>query len=336
MTKVAGAIMRSEIIEAPEKFTAMVRRNLGTLPSSVDLANTRAIYTIARGSSDAAANVIAYEFMRELGKPVTTLPPSVFSLGSGVDMTDATGLVISQSGASSDLVKACAGTKERGGNTVVLTNTDGSPASKIADITIDIGAGTELAIPATKSVICTIAAGMALLAAVKPEYAKNCEDAAQAMEIAQGKDLPNQKALEEALIAADSVYVIGRGCGFGAAHEIALKLKECAALHAEAYSSSEVLHGPLQLATKPLTVVILDTGEADTQESLDIAQARLGKAGAKVFRFRTSDMGVGSVTPATASAILLYAFYAVVHDVTVAQGMDPDTPETLAKITDTV
>lgn len=98
MTKVAGAIMRSEINEAPEKFTAMVRRNLGTLPSSVDLANTRAIYTIARGSSDAAANVIAYEFMRELDKPVTTLPPSVFSLGNGVDMTDATGLVISQSG----------------------------------------------------------------------------------------------------------------------------------------------------------------------------------------------------------------------------------------------
>jgi len=336
MTKVAGALMRSEINEAPDKFSAMVQRDLGALPKSVDLVNTRAIYTIARGSSDAAANVIAYEFMRELGKPVTTLPPSVFSLGKGVDMTDAIGLVVSQSGASSDLVKACAGTNERGGNTIVLTNTDGSPASKIADVTIDIEAGPELAIPATKSVICTIAAGMALLAAVKPGYAKNCADAAKAMKTAHGKELPNQKPLEEALIAADSVYVIGRGCGLGVAHEVALKLKECAALHAEAYSSSEVLHGPLQLATKPLTVVILDTGEADTQESLDIAQGRFLKAGAKVFRYRTSDMGVDAVTPAAASAVLLYALYAVVHDITVAQGMDPDTPETLAKITDTV
>ncbi|MGE4610380.1 MAG: SIS domain-containing protein [Paracoccaceae bacterium] len=336
MTKIAGALMRSEIQEATAKFIAMVQRDLSPLLTTVDLANTRAIYTIARGSSDAAANIIAYEFMRELAIPVTTLPPSVFSLGSGVDMTGAIGMVISQSGASSDLVKVCAGMKAQGGNTIVLTNTAGSPASKIADVTIDIGAGPELAIPATKSVICTIAAGMALLAAVKPEYAENCKTAAQAMEIAQGRELPNQKALEVALIAADSVYVIGRGCGFGAAQEIALKLKECAALHAEAYSSSEVLHGPLQLATKPLTVVILDTGEQDTQESLDIAEGRFLKAGAKVFRYSTSDMGVSDITPAAAAAAMLYAFYPVVHDVTVAQGMDPDTPETLAKITDTV
>ena len=52
------------------------------------------------------------------------------------------------------------------------------------------------------------------------------------------------------------------------------KLKECCAFHAEAYSASEVLHGPLQLVTKPLTVLILDTEEAATQDSLDRAEAR--------------------------------------------------------------
>ena len=59
------------------------------------------------------------------------------------------------------------------------------------------------------------------------------------------------------LLRAQSVYVIGRGAGLGAAQEVALKLKECCALRAEAYSASEVLHGPLQLVTKPLTVVIV-------------------------------------------------------------------------------
>ena len=59
-----------------------------------------AIYTIARGSSDAVANILSYEFMRELGVPVTSLPPSVFSIGAGVSLEEAAALVISQSGAS--------------------------------------------------------------------------------------------------------------------------------------------------------------------------------------------------------------------------------------------
>ncbi|HCW82485.1 MAG TPA: glucosamine-fructose-6-phosphate aminotransferase, partial [Rhodobacteraceae bacterium] len=68
-----------------------------------------AIYTIARGSSDAVANILSYEFMRELGVPVTSLPPSVFSIGAGVSLEEAAALVISQSGASDDLVLSAKG-----------------------------------------------------------------------------------------------------------------------------------------------------------------------------------------------------------------------------------
>ena len=85
---------------------------------------------------------------------------------------------------------------------------------------------------------------------------------------------PEAKHITESLTAASHVYVIGRDTGLGAAQELALKIKETCALHAEAYSSSEVLHGPLQLATKPLLVLILDTGQADVQDSLDMAEAR--------------------------------------------------------------
>ncbi len=110
---------------------------------------------------------------------MTTLPPSVFSLGNGVAMDGAAGLVASQSGGSSDLVHAIKGVKARGGRTVAITNTVGSPASKVADICIDMGAGPELAIPATKSVIFTIAAGVALLGQLDPDYAKTVSAAAR-------------------------------------------------------------------------------------------------------------------------------------------------------------
>lgn len=336
MSKLAGAFMRAEIDEAPRKFIAMVNRDLTAAITSVDLSNSRAIYTVARGSSDAAANILSYEFMTELGVPMTSLPPSVFSLGKGVEMQGATGIVVSQSGASNDLVKTCEGIKACGGQSIVLTNTEISPVSKVADLTIYIGAGPELAIPATKSVICTIAAGMAVLAALKPGYRASCEKAAKAMSDIRDKELPNRTALMAALEASDSVYIIGRGCGFGAAQEVALKFKECATLHAEAYSASEVLHGPLQLATKPLTVLMLDTGEIETQDSLNIAQERLQNAGANLFRYSPADMGVHALTPAAAAAVLLFAFYSVVHDVTISLGADPDIPETLAKVTNTM
>ncbi len=336
ISKKPGALMASEISQAPDRFAAIVRRDLADMLACLNLPDARAIYTIARGSSDAAANVLSYEFMSHLKIPVTSLPPSVFSLKDGVAMDQATGLVISQSGASSDLLRACAGIKQRGGNTLVLTNTAGSPASQIADVTIDMGAGPELAIPATKSVICTIGAGMAVLAALQPGYQQQCRLAATAMQSIKGTQLPQLAALTRALTASGSVFVIGRGCGYGAAQEIALKFKECAALHAEAYSASEVLHGPLQLATKPLTVLILDTGEADTQDSLNTAETRFKAINAPVFRVRPSDLGITTLTPAASAAVLLYGLYPVVHDVTLALGLDPDAPETLAKITDTV
>ena len=335
MSKIAGALMRSEISEAPAKYVAMLGRDLSALDVA-PLKGARAIYTIARGSSDAAANILSYEFMRVLGKPMTTLPPSVFSLGAGVDMAGAAGLVISQSGGSSDLVHAIKGVKARGGQTVAITNTAGSRASEVADICIDMGAGPELAIPATKSVICTVAAGMALLAQLAPDYKEDVKTAAEAMASVDGKSLPMLPALVTALKNSDSIFVIGRGCGYGAAHEIALKFKECAALHAEAYSASEVLHGPLQLATKPLTVLILDTLEPEIQGSLNLAEARFKAINTPVFRVSPADLGVAKASPPSAAALLLYALYPVVHDLTLALGMDPDSPETLAKITDTV
>ncbi len=60
MTKIAGALMRSEIKEAPAKYLAMLGRDLSGLNVG-PLCDAQAIYTIARCSSDAAANILSYE-----------------------------------------------------------------------------------------------------------------------------------------------------------------------------------------------------------------------------------------------------------------------------------
>ena len=328
-----GSLMRAEIAEAPAVFSRSTMQRLP--PTALSLGAARAFYTIARGSSDAAANILAYEFMRETGKPMTSLPPSVFSLGRGVDMAGTVALVVSQSGASEDLVRSANGVRAAGGTVISIVNQPHSPVEAASDICIPIGAGPELAVPATKSVIGAIAAGMALLGHLVPDYGLRSRASAQTLAGLAGIEHPETDALVAALLRAQHVYVIGRDTGFGAAQELALKLKETCALHAEAYSSSEVLHGPLQLATKPLLVLILDTGFTDVQNSLDTAETRFRRAGGTVFRLRPGDGGATNLTPAAAAAVLLFLTYPLVLAAALALGHDPDRPATLSKVTQT-
>jgi glucosamine--fructose-6-phosphate aminotransferase (isomerizing) len=299
------------------------------LPEMRDL---RAFYPIARGSSDAAANILSYEFMRVLRVPVTSLPPSVFSIGAGVQLEGTAALMVSQSGASEDLVRSAKGARAKGAQVLAITNQPDSPVEQASDITVRIGAGPENAVPATKTVVGSIAAGMAILAGLDSDY--DAAGSAKALEVAP-QSLPKAQDLRAAFLRARSIYVIGRDTGFGAAHEVALKLKECCALHAEAYSSSEVLHGPLQLATNPLMVLILDTGRADMQDSLDQAEARFSAVGCDVHRLRVTELIDAPLTPAAAAAYLLALIYPVILETALALGLNPDAPETLSKVTQT-
>lgn len=333
--KTFGQYMATEIAEAPQVFARAAVADHSKALASLNLSGVRAFYTIARGSSDAAANIIAYEVMRELGRPMTSLPPSVFSLGPGVDMAGSAALVISQSGASDDLVRSARGIRSAGGVVLAITNQPGSLVQAAAQMTVAIGAGPELAVPATKTVIGSVAAGMALISALSPRYAEAAAQSAQIFSALAGAAHPNADELCTALLGAQHVYVIGRDTGYGAAQEVALKLKECCALHAEAYSSSEVLHGPLQLVTKPLMILMLDIETPDTKDSLDLAEARFRAAGGAVHRVRPSDVGAAGLTPAAKAALLLYLIYPIIMAASVALGHDPDRPATLSKVTQT-
>lgn len=330
---VPGAHMRAEIAEAPGVFA---RRLAMAVPAQTlsNLPEFGAIYTIARGSSDAAANILSYEFMRELGKPMTSLPPSIFSVGHGVKMAHALAIVVSQSGASEDLLRSAQGARDSGASVIAITNQPDSPVEKVAHATLPIGAGPELAVPATKTVIGSIAAGMALLSALNPAYAARAKASAATIATANLTH-PDAAKITQALTAASHVYIIGRDTGFGAAQELALKIKETCALHAEAYSSSEVLHGPLQLATNPLLVLILDTDQPDVQDSLNTAEQRFRAISGAVFRLRPSDIGATDLTPAAAAALLLCLTYPMVLATALALGHDPDRPATLSKVTQT-
>ena len=328
-----GVLMARESAEAADVFARTAGRDVAADVLEALDTTPDAIYTFARGSSDAAANILSYEFMRELRIPVTSLPPSVFSLGAGAALGRAMALVISQSGASEDLVRAARGVRGQGTPVLSITNATGAPVAEVARLNLPIGAGPEHAVPATKTVVGSIAAGLGLLAALHPTYRERLD--ASLGPFSRAEPLDTSDRLKSTLLRARNVFVVGRDTGYGAAQEVALKLKECCALHAEAYSASEVLHGPLQLATNPLAVLILDTGTAEVQDSLDQAEARFREAGCAVERV-TAGPEAQSLVPAAAAAMLLVRLYPVVLEVALALGFDPDRPETLSKVTQTV
>ena len=327
-TQPHGALMAAESAQSLTVFAKTATQTV----AAPDFSKVRSIFTIARGSSDAAVNILSYEFMRELGLPMTSLPPSVFSLGNGVSLQNTAALVVSQSGASDDLVRSAKGAADKGATVMAITNQPDSPVEAEANLTVAINAGPEKAVPATKTVIGSVAAGMALLHALQPSY--DPTPSANALR-ELSTQFPGADTLRAAFLRARHIYVIGRDTGYGAAHEVALKLKECCALHAEAYSSSEVLHGPLQLATNPLMVLILDTGSEHIQDSLNQAQARFEGVGCDVHRVRTSDVTQANLQPAAEAALLLALLYPVILETALALGLNPDAPETLSKVTQT-
>ncbi|MEM9708794.1 MAG: SIS domain-containing protein [Pseudomonadota bacterium] len=319
-----GQYMAREMAEGATVFARAAAQSLAPMD------RPQAIYTFARGSSDAAALILAYAYMRRLKIPVTSLPPSVFSLGGGLAMENALALAVSQSGRSDDLVACVKG----GGRSVAITNAPQSPVGQAADVVLPIGAGEERAVPATKTVLGAIGAGLALLTALDPDAHAERDAAIRHFE-APLAPLPGSDTLVGALQDAEHIYVLGRQEGYGLAQEIALKLKETAALHAEAYSASEVLHGPLQLSIRPMMVLVLDLDHGPSHASLDAAEARFQAEGARVFRIGAAELEGADLTPPAKAALLLYALYPVIHSVALALGYDPDRPSTLSKVTRT-
>ena len=325
-------LMSAEISEAPEVFKRST--NMRLQAQEPRLKTLRAIYTVARGSSDAAATAINYELMRLLRIPCTSLPPSVFSIGEGVTLDGCAVIVISQSGESPDLVQSARDAKAAGALVIVMTNHPDAPLMTYCDMAYSIEAGPERAVPATKTIIGTLGAAIGLMGLLGG--ARELAEASGALQIDQSTPsvFPTTD-FQRALTESSSIYVIGRGAGLGVAQEIALKIKETCAIHAEAYSSSEVLHGPLQLVTRGLTAIAIDLDQKAFSSSLETAADALAEHGADILRVGPKELGLRSNCALQMAARALFLIYLQIEQATRSLGLDPDSPKTLKKVTQT-
>jgi glucosamine--fructose-6-phosphate aminotransferase (isomerizing) len=294
------------------------------------------ILTSARGSSDNAAGYLKYLAEILLGIPCASVGASVASLyGARLKANNALAITISQSGQSPDIVALQDEANRAGALSIAIVNVEDSPAARNADICLPLFAGPEKSVAATKTFIVSLAATAALVAHWLDDPALKSAVASLPDNLA-GASHNKWPAFAELLAEVDSLYVLGRGPSLPIAAETALKLKETCAIHAEAYSAAEVMHGPLELVGEGFPVLVY----AQHDQSLPSTQAaiqRLKATGAKLLVVGVGGLPVVSAShPLLEPIIMIQSAYLAIEELARMRGRDPDAPRMLRKVTETV
>ena len=333
--------MLDEAREAPDAIARLLAADAGryaALAADLHEHPPRSLVTVARGSSDHAAHYLAYLVMARLGHVVASLPMSLVTLYRSQLRCD--GLVsfaFSQSGQSADLVLPTRAFRERGARTVAFVNDTGSPLAGAAQWLLDLHAGPETSIAATKSHIAQLVAGARLVAAWEGDTAmQHALDALPAsLEQAVAQDW---RAGVDALSDVDRLYVVSRGPGLPIAMEAALKLKEACGIQAEAFSGAEMRHGPMALVARDYPLLVF-APRGPMHEGLLAFADDMRSRGARVLL--AAPQGTrGSTLPMTTAGVedldpiaAIQSFYPMVEALARARGLDPDAPPHLSKVT---
>ena len=332
-------MMRREIDEIPDAAARLCKDDaqaeFAQVAARIIARDPAVVLTIARGSSDHAATCLKYATEILMGIPVASLGPSVASIyGGALHLQQGVTIAISQSGRSPDLVSATEACAAGGAEAIVLTNNPDSPLGLSSRSTVDLRAGPEKAVAATKSFVNSVLAGLWLLAHWRNDA--NLKDALRAMpERFEAAKSVEWNALSADLARIDRLFVLGRGPGLGVAGEVALKAMELCKIQASGYSAAEVLHGPARVLTAGFPVLALG-GHAEP--GLSQALEKLASQGAYLI----AEPGIASPAEETPVARLLdrlvqlVPIYNALEAAARARGSDPDRPEFLSKETVTM
>jgi glutamine---fructose-6-phosphate transaminase (isomerizing) len=336
-------LMFEEAADASNAVRAQLQFDSGTmraLGASLRKLNPRAVITCARGSSDHAATYAKYLIETHAQVLTSSAAPSVSSVyGITQDVRGCLFIAISQSGRSPDLLSSVASAKASGATVLAISNSADSPLMAAADLVIELNAGPERSVAATKSYLASLAA-IARLIAAWTQDAKLDSALVQLPDLMDRSWALDWSAAIAELASAENLYVVGRGLGLGAAQEIALKCKETCAIHAEAFSSAELRHGPYTLLRKGFPALLLAQQDG-TRPGIEALGIELGRRGVPVLLAGGNAAGsillpAIEVTAELAPILLVQSAYRMIASLAVRRGLDPDHPPHLHKITETV
>ena len=344
MTDPAGSTrLFAEAAESADVVRRQLERNLPRLArigKRLRDVDPSMVVTCARGSSDHAATYAKYLIESRTGLFVASAAPSISSVYERpMRFDNSLCLIISQSGASADILAVAEAAKAGGAYVLAMINASGSPLAGIAHEVVELLAGPETSVAASKSFIGSLSATLQLVAAWKqdPELSSVSGSLPEALEEAWQCRWHQALAL---LRDQTGMLVLGRGLGLGIAQEAALKLKETCSMHAEAFSSAEVLHGPIAIAGQDFPLLVFSQAD-ETRPGVEKLIDELAGRGLTILTVgfeRPAAVSLATPTghPAIEPLLFILGFYRMVNELSVNRGLDPDHPRYLKKITVTV
>ena len=340
--------MRTELAESPvvvERLLVQARPAVEAVASAVRERDVDVVVIAARGTSDHAAVYAQYVLGSRNGLVVAPATPSLSSIYRTPPRFDrALVLGISQSGRSPDVVAVLADARRQGARTIAVTNDPASELARAADSMIDLGAGPELAVAATKTYVAAVAA-IAMVSAALSGGSAFDELAALPSVMRDVLSPPIEQAVEraaQALAGEDACVVLARGYQYATAREWALKLKEMTGLLADPYSGADFQHGPIALVEPGFPVLAVATTGPALDGEVELL-GRLRDRGARLTLLSDADtvlgLGDGIRLPSTpewlAPLVAILPAQLFAYHLALAKGLDPDAPRNLTKVTRT-
>ena len=338
-----------EIASQPEVLDRLLARESGRIDRIADRLRRdelRGIFVVARGSSDNAGVYGKYLFGAR-NRIVTALAaPSLFTLyDRPPDLRGFLVLAISQSGGSSDLRQVVAEAARQGARTLVITNRPQSPLAREAQQVIELHAGQERSVAATKTYTAELFA-LAMLSVALRE-SKRERQSLERLPASVERVLRDSDGIAEAAQRyryAQHLAVLGRGFNYATAFELALKLKELAYVTAEPSSSADFRHGPIAVVQEGFPALLIAPKGRTLADMRDLAKTLLARKAELLTISNDADLLRQAQTPLRLPSRLpewLSPLVAVVpgqlfaRQLAAARGCPLDRPRGLAKVTST-
>ena len=349
--------MAKEIAEQPVVMSEVLNRYLKgdsvTLPDGgLDFTQINRLTMVACGTAFYACNVAKYWFEQIAGLPVEIDVASEFRYREPPITEGTVALFVSQSGETADTLAAlryCAGKADK---IVAVVNVPESSIARESDLVLPILAGVEVGVASTKAFTNQLMT-LAMLVLSAARQRGRLTDADLAEKITALRALPGIvntaltietrcETLSHKLAEARDILFLGRGQMYPLALEGALKLKEISYIHAEAYASGELKHGPIALVDQHVPVIVMAPRDALFDKTISNMQEVMARGGQVLLvtdKKGADEAGEGVwqtlIMPEVDDflAPILYAVPAqmLAYYTAVAKGTDVDQPRNLAK-----
>ena len=350
--------MAKEIAEQPAVLSDALGHYLGAdgalslSGEALDFTTIDRLTMVACGTAFYACVVAKYWFEQIAGLPVEVDVASEFRYREPPISPRTAALFVSQSGETADTLAALRYCRDRADRILSVVNVPESSIARESDLALPIYAGVEVGVASTKAFTCQLLTLAALVLKAARDRGRLAPEA-EAKAIADLRSLPGimsqaiatepqTEALAAALAEARDILFLGRGQMFPLALEGALKLKEISYIHAEAYASGELKHGPIALIDKTVPVIVMAPRDALFEKTVSNMQEVMARGG-KVLLItdaegaRQAGQGVWkTLVMPTVPDMLAPIVYAVpaqllAYHTAVAKGTDVDQPRNLAK-----